>query len=111
MFKPNKGIVLEALEELSDKDFQEYYWMGRDQSVMCVPEELCHSMLFSSNLSLNVKAGRSVFGHWDARIMALAERFCDLVERTSGDVEAMLAAAEMNQIRTEAQSILNGMKG
>ena len=110
MFKPNKGIVLEALEELSDKGFQEYYWMGRDQSVVCVPEELCHSILFSSNLSLNFKSGRPVFGHWDARIMALAERFCDLVDVTSGDAEAMLAAAEMEQIRAEAQSILDGIK-
>ena len=42
--------------------------------------------------------------------MALAERFCDLVDVTSGDAEAMLAAAEMEQIRTEAQSILDGIK-
>ena len=110
MFKPNKETVLEALQELSDKDFQDYYWMGRDQSVMCVPEELCHSLLFGSNLSLNVKAGRPVFGHWDARIMAVGESFCDLVEKTSGDVEAILVASEMRHIRAEAQSILNEMK-
>jgi hypothetical protein len=110
MFNPNKKIVLEALAELSDQEFQEYYWMGRDQSVVCVPEELCHSMLFSSNLSLNVKAGRSVFGTWDVRIIALAERFCDLVDETSGNVEAILAAPEMSQIRVEARSVLDGMK-
>lgn len=111
MFNPNKKIVLEALAELSDKEFQEYYWMGRDQSAMCVPEELCHSMLYSSNLSLNVKAGRSVFGHWDARIIALAERFCDFVDAACGDVEVMLAGAEMEEIRAEAQSILESIKG
>lgn len=110
MFKPNKETVLAALRELSDKDFQDYFWMGRDQSVMCVPEELCNSMLFGSNLSANVKAGRAVFGSWDARIMALGEAFCDLVDKTSGDVEAILASFEMSQIRTEAQSILDGMK-
>ena len=110
MFKPNKETVLAALRELSDKEFQDYYWMGRDQSVMCVPEELCHSMLFGSNLSLNVKAGRPVFAPLDARIMALGEAFCDLVDKTSGDVEAILASSEMGQIRTEAQSILDCMK-
>lgn len=64
---------------------------------------------FQQHLSLNVKAGRPVFGTWDVRIVALAEKFCSLVDETSGNVEAILAAPEMSEIRIEAQSILDGM--
>ena len=109
MFKANKKMVLEAIQELSDKDYQEYCWRGYDQSVMCVPEELYESLFNGSKFAFNVNAGKSVFGGWDDRIMALGERFACLLDTTDGEIEAILTSAEMAQIRTEAKLILTGL--
>lgn len=102
-------MVLKAIQELSDKNYQEYYWRGYDQSVVRVPWELYESLLNGSKLALNVNAGKSVFGDWDDRIVVLGERFACLLDTTDAEIEAILTSTEMAQIRAEAKFILTGL--
>lgn len=104
----NREILLESLQELSDRNWQEYYWRGMDKNVVCEPVELYESLLNGSGLSRHVKLKNFPNGIPNdyQKVLDIGNKFFELIDRNEYDVEAILSDTEMNEIRNEASNIL-----
>lgn len=107
----NRDLIIQCLRELSNKDWQEHYWMGLDKNVVREPVEIYESLVNGSKLSQYVKLGKIVFGDsgTDKRILKVADRFFDLIENSDCDVDRIISALEMAEIRKDSNEILNSL--